>query len=187
MRRVRLLRQLAEVSNCNAATVVGTAILLWCKKDFPSVPKFSLPISTDLEREPQLIAFVEILSELDFIDASYWLSTAYAMLSDDTTRKKLAMFFTPASLTTGLLSDLSDQGVDFSTQSFLDPACGGAAFLAPIALRMRAALKCQGWQPKRVLQHIESHLFGTDKDTTLCELSRLFLCMALYEDKGGSR
>lgn len=45
--------------------------------------------------------------------------------------KRLAMFFTPASLTDGLLQDLTAQGVDFGTQTFLDPACGGAAFLGP--------------------------------------------------------
>ena len=61
------------------------------------------------------------------------------------------MFFTPASLTEGLLNDLSQQGVDFGSESFMDPACGGAAFLAPIALRMRATLSARGSTPLKVL------------------------------------
>ncbi len=92
------------------------------------------------------------------------------------------MFFTPPSLSKGLLDDLTDQGVDFITQSFFDPACGGAAFLAPIALRIRDALDRRGSTPRQVLRHIEIHLYGTDIDTTLCELSKQFLRMALYEE-----
>ena len=92
------------------------------------------------------------------------------------------MFFTPASLTEGLLNDLSQQGVDFGSQSFMDPACGGAAFLTPIALRMRATLSSKGAGPLKVLKHIERHLHGCDLDNTLCKLSKHFLCMALHSE-----
>ncbi|MBB6187574.1 N-6 DNA methylase [Rhodanobacter sp. MP7CTX1] len=104
------------------------------------------------------------------------------MLSEDAYRKELAMFFTPTSLTKGLLDDLGEQGVDFGSQSFFDPACGGAAFLAPIALRMRSALLAKGATPIRLLKHIEANLYGTDLNKTLCELSRHFLCMALNDE-----
>ncbi len=104
------------------------------------------------------------------------------MLVEDGYRKNLAMFFTPASLTEGLLDDLAAQGVDFGGQSFMDPACGGAAFLAPIALRMRAALAARGVKPLKILKHIEKNLSGRDVDKTLCELSRHFLCMALHSE-----
>lgn len=125
---------------------------------------------------------MELLQEMDFLEASYWLSSAYAMLSHETYRKKLAMFFTPPSLTRGLLDDLAAQGVDFGKHSFLDPACGGAAFLTPIAFRMREDLEVRGFASRARLKHIERHLFGTDKDATLCELSCQFLYMALHKD-----
>lgn len=123
-----------------------------------------------------------ILKELSFLDASYWLSSAYAILADRDHRKKLAMFFTPTSLTKGMLDDLADQGVDFGNQSFMDPACGGAAFLAPIALRMQATLTARGFSALKVLKHIETNLYGYDLDETLCELSKHFLCMALHSE-----
>ena len=123
-----------------------------------------------------------LLSQLTFLEATYWLSSAYAVLADEGYRKNLAMFFTPPSLTEGLLEDLAAQGVDFGSQSFMDPACGGAAFLAPIALRMRTALVAQGFTALEVLKHIERHLIGCDLDKTLCELSKHFLCMALHAE-----
>jgi len=186
LRRIRLLGAAADELGCNATTVAGTALRLWCKQQFKSAPAPKLPSSTHLAATPQLKNFVGLLQEMDFLEASYWLSSAYAMLTDETYRKKLAMFFTPASLTRGLLDDLTAQGVDFGKHSFLDPACGGAAFLAPIAFRMREALKARGLSPTARLRHIERHLFGTDKDATLCKLSRQFLYMALHEDIAAS-
>jgi adenine-specific DNA-methyltransferase len=181
-RRIRALGLAAERCGCDAPTLVGTMLRLWCKESFPALPKSALPYSKALAAEPQIPAFVAVLSELSFLEASYWLSSSYAMLADEDYRKKLAMFFTPASLTEGLLDDLAEQGVDFGSQSFLDPACGGAAFLAPIALRMRATLAARGSTPLKVLKHIEKHLYGCDLDKTLCELSKHFLCMALHAE-----
>ncbi|MFY1986666.1 HsdM family class I SAM-dependent methyltransferase [Achromobacter ruhlandii] len=182
LRRIRLLGAAASELNCNATIVVGTALRLWCKQQFKSAPAPKLPSSSALAATPQLRNFVGLLQEMDFLEASYWLSSAYAMLADETYRKKLAMFFTPASLTRGLLNDLAAQGVDFGKHSFLDPACGGAAFLAPIAFRMREELEARGLASRARLKHIERHLFGTDKDATLCKLSCQFLYMALHKD-----
>lgn len=182
LRRIRLLGKVASELNCNASTVAGTALRLWCKQQFKFAPTPKLPSSSELAATPELKNLVELLQEMDFLEASYWLSSAYAMLTHETYRKKLAMFFTPASLTRGLLDDLAAQGVDFGKHSFLDPACGGAAFLAPIAFRMREELAARGLSPRARLKHIERHLFGTDRDATLCKLSCQFLYMALHED-----
>ena len=143
------------------------------------LPPPDLKFSRRLADNALLQDFVQTLRALDFLEASYWLSSAYAMLSNDRYRKELAMFFTPVSITRGLLEDLANQGVDFGTQTFIDPACGGAAFLAPIALRMKSALQTQGLTEREVLEHVEAHLFGTDLDAVLCELSKQFLRMSL--------
>lgn len=179
-RRIRALGLAAERCGSDAPTLVGTVLGMWSTTVFPGLPEPSLPYSEALAAEPELGAFVAVLTEMSFLDATYWLSSSYAMLGDEGYRKRLAMFFTPASLTEGLLDDLAAQGVDFGSQSFMDPACGGAAFLAPIALRMRTALAARGYTPLKVLNHIEKHLYGAELDKTLCELSKHFLCMALH-------
>jgi adenine-specific DNA-methyltransferase len=181
-RRIRTLGQISQRRGCDATTLVGTLVCLWCKAEFPAVLKPSLPFSKILAAEREVGAFVDILKRLSFLEATYWLSSSYAMLTEQRYQKELAMYFTPASLTEGLLDDLAEQGVEFGIQSFIDPACGGAAFLAPIALRMRAALKQRGLTSIELLKHIERHLSGMDLDETLCELSKIFLCMALHED-----
>lgn len=179
-RQIRRLGEAAKLSAVGPEAVVGTALAEWCSQDYPALPAPSLKFSRRLAKKPPLREFVQTLRELNFLEASYWLSSAYSMLSDDTYRKKLAMFFTPVSITGGLLEDLAAQGVDFGTQSFMDPACGGAAFLAPIALRMKSVLSMRGYSDRAVLEHVEAHLFGTDLDAALCELSRHFLRMALH-------
>jgi adenine-specific DNA-methyltransferase len=181
-RRIRALCQAAKRGGCDGRLVLGTVLRLWCNSEFPALPRPALPFSKALASEPETLAFVAVLPQLTFLEATYWLSSAYAMLADDAYRSKLALFFTPASLTKGLLDDLAAQGVDFSNQNFADPACGGAAFLAPIALRMRTALSARSMSALEAVKHIESHLYGCDLDKTLCELSKHFLCMALHDD-----
>lgn len=172
----------AERYGSDVPTLIGTVLRLWCQDSYPGLREPSLPYSTDLAAEAELGAFVAILNQMSFLDATYWLSSSYALLADEDHRKQLAIFFTPVSLTKGLLDDLAAQGVNFGNHSFMDPACGGAAFLAPIALRMRTALEARGYTPLKVLKHIEKHLYGYDLDLTLCELSKHFLCMALHTE-----
>lgn len=181
-RRIRGLGLAAKRCESDAPTLVGTVLRMWCKTAFPGLPKPSLPYSKALAAEAELDAFIAALNQMTFLDATYWLSSSYAMLVDEGHRKQLAMYFTPASITDGLLDDLMAQGVDFGNQSFLDPACGGAAFLAPIAQRMRTALRIRGSTSLKLLKHIEKHLYGADLDKTLCVLSKHFLCMALYDE-----
>jgi adenine-specific DNA-methyltransferase len=176
------LGEAARAIKASPSAVVGTALAAWCDEEFKGLPSAGLPHSKKLAVAEPLKVFVGTLQKVSFLEASYWLSSAYAMLSNETERKRLAMFFTPASLTNGLLQDLTAQGVDFGSQTFLDPACGGAAFLAPIALRIRDALRKRGLNSLEILKHVEAHLYGTDLDETLCALSKHFLRMALHEE-----
>lgn len=181
-RLIRGLRSAMLTAKTGPDTIVGSALASWCRQAFPGLPDSGLPTLHVLERDAAVVAFVNFLKGHDLLEATYWLASAYAQLTDEARRKRLAMFFTPPSLTKRLLDDLTDNGVDFAVRRFCDPACGGAAFLAPIALRMRDALRGQGAGPDQILKHVQSHLLGFDKDPLLCEMSKHFLLMALRDE-----
>ncbi len=184
---IRRLRDVLEKGKASPAAMVGTILHAWCTQAYPGLTSAELPVKSRLLVDTHVKTFLSMLREQSFLDAAYWLSSVYTLLREDEYRKSLAMYFTPPSLTERLLSDLEMQGVSFDNGSFFDPACGGAAFLAPIALRMRAALKAQGASPRKILTYVEKNLFGMDIDSTLCALSHQFLKMALYEEIRAAR
>lgn len=179
---IRKLQKVIEKHKVSPATMVGTILHAWCAQEYPWLTPAELPVSNKLLAEAHVKQFLSMLRGQPFLEAAYRLSSAYALLRGDIYRKLLAMFFTPPPLTERLLCDLEMHGVQFDKSSFFDPACGGAAFLAPIALRMKTSLKAQGASSKRILRHIEAKLSGMDLDGTLCALSRQFLKMALGEE-----
>ena len=168
--------------NMDPELVVGTVLEDWTRSRYESLPRSGLRESAKLARDPSIRALTELLEEQDLLTGAYWLSSTYAVLSEESYRKSMAMYFTPPGLTLRLLDDLEGMGVDFAARTFCDPACGGAAFLAPIASRMRLVLKRRGVPPREILTRMTSQLSGVDKDRVLCELSRHFLLMVLYED-----
>ncbi|MBJ9879147.1 N-6 DNA methylase [Burkholderia cenocepacia] len=182
LRLVRALRAVMQGAQLGTDEVIGSALMRWCKESFPGLPRSGLPVNAQLRNAPAVAAFVDFVKKKDLLEAIYWLSSAYAQLAGEERRKQLAMFFTPPSLTKRLLDDLSASGVDFSVRKFCDPACGGAAFLAPIAMRMRDALRERGTSATQILDHVQRHLLGFDKDAALCEMSKHFLLMVLHDE-----
>jgi adenine-specific DNA-methyltransferase len=182
LQHVRALRRLAGNKQFMVERAIGATLARWCAASYPALPAPGMSCTKTFLRAPEVLAFAEFLREESFLAATYWLSTAYAMLLGDECRKNMAMFFTPPSITKGLLNDLAEQGVDFGQASFFDPACGGAAFLTPIALRIREMMRERGFGAAEILAHVEARLFGTDLDPTLCKLSVQFLRMALHEE-----
>ena len=182
LRHIRSLRKIAAALNIDPQLIVGTALREWTTNSFPGLYQGDLDFDFRLGICSEMQGFIKELAELPFLEAAYWLSSTYAQLTSDDRRKSLSMYFTPPSLTARLLDDLEKKGVTFGRGIFYDPACGGAAFLASIALRMKRRLYEDGYSASEVLNHIENHLIGTDLDVTLCKLSKQFLCMALYEE-----
>lgn len=181
-RFVRNLRAIMQEACLEPDELIGSVLANWCKESFPLLRLSGLRVNAHMVSNPAVDAFVDFIKSQEFLEATYWLSSAYAQLCGEERRKKFAMFFTPPSLTKRLLDDLSASGVDFSVRKFCDPACGGAAFLVPIAIRMRDSLRKIGKKPAQILDHAQKHLLGFDKDKALCELSKQFLSMVLYEE-----
>lgn len=182
IRAIRALQKVGETRGRTPTLIAGSVLRRWSLDSFPELRVPSLRWSKTLLNDPAVLAFAKYLKRLSFEDAAYWLSTAYTALSPPEERKRLAMYFTPPPIANRLLNDLANEGALFDRHSFMDPACGGAAFLAIVAERMRKGLLARNMGPTAILRHANAHLAGIDIDRTLCALSRHFLRMVFYRE-----
>lgn len=157
--------------------VVRATLARWMSQCTPALKTQSLEKPV-LINEISVIAFSEWLNELNILDGSFWLSSAFAGLLGREMQKSSAMFFTPPRLSRRMLDNA---GTALFDGKFVDPACGGAAFLAPAAQRIAAHLVNSGNSSKEILNHLQTRLYGVDTDPFLCELSLAFINMVLYE------
>jgi len=118
-------------------------------------------------------------AEMAPLEAGYAVGTIYTAMLPEAHRGDFGVFYTPPALTERLLDQAEAAGVDWRTARVLDPACGGGAFLAPVAARMAAALA--GAPGKQVLAHVEAHLSGIDIDPLGAWMSQVFVEAALLD------
>ena len=119
------------------------------------------------------------VAESDVLDASYRIGVLYTGLMPDDRRARLGAHYTPRALCQRLLDMAEEAGVEWATARVLDPACGGGAFLSPLALRMAASLKDQ--PAETVLTSIENRLRGYEIDPFAAWMSQVFLDVTLAE------
>ena len=116
-------------------------------------------------------------AELDVIDASYTIGLLYTGLIPEALRAKLGAYYTPPALCERLLEMATEAGVDWRSARVLDPACGGGAFLSPVARRMANA------QQHRCaadgLTNIMQRLHGFEIDPFAAWMSHVFLEVTL--------
>lgn len=180
LRRVRELGRLIDRRNRGAEALVKAVLYCWQQADYPHLAVRSPRGSKDLAANESVGQFAEWLRAQDvFNDAAYWLATAYAIWVGDETRSARSLFFTPPRLADRVISNLVDHGASLANGHWHDPACGGAAFLVPIAQRMAQSHLRSGLSPRESLKRIEARLSGSDLDETLIYLSQQFLLMAL--------
>lgn len=179
-RHVKALAPLVVGGPYDVERLVKALLHLWQKASYPKLASDRVPYgSGSFLGEEAVQDFATWLSQEPFNEAAYWLATAYAILVGDKLRTERALYFTPPRLADRVIDKLVEHGASLTTQHWHDPACGGAAFLVPIAQRMAAALAEAGLSTRQQLEHVEGHLSGNDLDPMLLEISREFLRMAL--------
>ncbi|MCI0720494.1 MAG: Eco57I restriction-modification methylase domain-containing protein, partial [Acidobacteria bacterium] len=129
----------------------------------------------------------EAAARLDPVMASYLIGVTYTSLIPPETRSKLGVFYTPPALTRRLVDMATCAGVDWTSCRVVDPACGGGAFLAPVAARMVAAQP--GLPPSEVIRAVGSRLKGFEIDSFAAWASQVSLEVALMDAsrKAGER
>lgn len=125
-------------------------------------------------------ALADVAAGFEVTEAAYLLGSIYTILLPPGYRGELGVFYTPPALAERLLDQVEAAGVDWTTARVLDPACGGGAFLAPVARRMVAALADR--TPRERLAHVERHLSGFEIDRVAAWMAGLFLEASLAAD-----
>ena len=109
--------------------------------------------------------------------AAHLAGTIYTTALPETYRATHGIFYTPPQLADRLLLMAEEASIDWSKARVLDPACGGGAFLLPVALRMVAALKRSN--PSFILQQLGARLHGFELDPFGAWLAQVALELAL--------
>lgn len=105
--------------------------------------------------------------------AAYAIGLTYTGMLPASYRAEHGVYYTPPELTKRLLDQATAAGVDWSSCRVLDPACGGGAFLAPVAQRMLEALP--NVTPAILVKNIAARLHGYEIDPFAAWLSQVAL------------
>ncbi|HXH81402.1 MAG TPA: Eco57I restriction-modification methylase domain-containing protein [Candidatus Tectomicrobia bacterium] len=139
------------------------------------VPLRPCPISVDRLTDPQLTALAtftgKTASRLDAVDAAYFIATIYATMLPRDVRARLGIYYTPPALASRLIDDATAAGVDWASCRVLDPACGGGAFLAPVAQWMLKHLS--HLEPSALVAAVSARLKGFEIDPLAAWLSQV--------------
>ncbi|WP_343742902.1 Eco57I restriction-modification methylase domain-containing protein [Herbaspirillum huttiense] len=140
----------------------------------PDLPVDAKKLSEDIGR---------LITEFPAEDAGYLIGSIYTVMLPSSLRSQMGAYYTPPPLVARLLDQVEAAGFDMARGTAIDPACGGGAFLAPLALRMVA--KDGGASPEWVLRRLAKRLKGLEIDcfaawmtSVLLEAAVLPLCIA---------
>ena len=156
----------------------------WSLREPPSDIDVS-PLPAETEEQAESIG--RAAARLDVPDASYMIGVLYTGMMPATFRAQLGAYYTPPALCERLLDMATEAGVDWRSARVLDPACGGGAFLAPVARRM--AESHEESSPKIALKDIQRRLNGFERDPFAAWMSQVFLDVTLGDlcDEAGTR
>jgi adenine-specific DNA-methyltransferase len=120
------------------------------------------------------------LGPFSAIEASYLVGTLYTALLPNRLRAARGAYYTPPVLAERLLDLAAAEGIDWSSATALDPACGGGAFLAPLANRILNDHRIHSLPPEDRLAQVERRLTGIEIDPFAAWLSSVFLQLLAY-------
>ncbi len=146
---------------------------------------FELPVDIEvppISKEARELAerLGSAAAKLEVADASYAIGTLYTSMMPDGMRARHGAYYTPPALCEVLLDMAAEAGVEWRSARVLDPACGGGAFLAPVAQRMAESLNDSN-SAKTVVESIQNRLRGFELDPFAAWMSQVFLDVTLFD------
>jgi predicted RNA methylase len=124
----------------------------------------------------------ELITQFPVEDAGFLIGSIYTVMLPTKLRSSLGAYYTPPPLVSRLLDLAEKAGFNFATGSAIDPACGGGAFLAPLALRMLKSMPIASaeWSLKQIsrrIKGIEIDPFAAWMTSVLLEAALMPLCV----------
>lgn len=107
--------------------------------------------------------------------ALHEVGRVYNAMVPEAFRARLGVYYTPPALVERLLDRATAAGVDWTRCRVLDPACGGGAFLAPVARRMLATMDPAAVPSALMPGRVAARLTGFEIDPFAAWLSRVAL------------
>lgn len=177
--------QRVEDARVFCALVINSYWQTLCKRHKSRMkPKGSPYLEQEIEPDAQQLATDTgaLIAEFPVEDAGYLIGSIYTVMLPSSLRSSLGAYYTPPPLVSRLLDLAEKAGFDFGKGTAIDPACGGGAFLAPMAMRMikRMPKASAEWTLKRIakrLRGIEIDPFAAWMSSVILEASILPLCV----------
>lgn len=119
------------------------------------------------------------LAALEPEEVAFAIGSAYAAMLPQIYRSEFGVYYTPPELVARLIGQASNAGVDWTTCRILDPACGGGAFLAPVARQILATLP--DVTPAILVRNVATRLKGYEIDPFAAWLSQVTLEAVMLE------
>lgn len=164
------------------AHIISSYWLTLAKKQKSSIKIKSLSHSINLiEVSCDALELAErtgaLIARFPVEDAGYLIGSIYTVMLPSSYRSDMGAYYTPPPLVSRLLDLAEQSGVNFSTATIVDPACGGGAFLAPVALKMLKRDK--GSSPEWIFRRLSKRLKGIEIDPFAAWMSLVLLEAAL--------
>lgn len=171
------------------AFCVATIVSYWealCERHKTTMKVRPVPLQVPqltIDAQRTAAAAGTLIAELPVEDAGYLIGSIYTVMLPSALRSQMGAYYTPPPLVSRLLDLAELAGFDFEHGTAIDPACGGGAFLAPVALRMmqRDKSTSAAWAFRRIsrrLRGIEIDPFAAWMTRVLLEAALMPLCIA---------
>lgn len=128
-----------------------------------------------------------LAANMDRLLCGYYVGNLYTALLPAALRSKWGVYYTPPALARRLISTATGCGLKWEQAKIIDPACGGAAFLAPVATEMWRQMRKQGLSEQAIVKTISSNLCGMEIDAFAAWMSQVLTeiqLMSLAVDAG---
>jgi len=158
---------------------VNSRSRLKIRSQFEGVGKLNnLSKSLKLECEE----FVNRVLDAPLLKASFEIGEKYTEMLPEEYRARLGIYFTPPSITNRLIKNIDETGFDWTTSKIIDPACGGGAFLSPVAIKIKDKIRQKGYSDAQIIKHIGDYVSGNEIDPFAAWMSQVFLELSLLRE-----